>query len=76
MSAPTKPNDREPVSLFELERRQRDLEPGAGTVSDDFPKLPASSPWHHDPCGPEPLIDRREDAATGAPFEHDRGEGA
>jgi hypothetical protein len=65
MSPKTKtPTDdsREPVSLFELERRRRHLEPGEGTISDDIPRLPASSPWASDPCGKEPNIDRSEDA--------------
>jgi hypothetical protein len=56
-----KPNEREPVSLFELERRKRGLEPGQGTISDDFPKLPGDSPWHHDPVPTEPAINREED---------------
>jgi hypothetical protein len=81
MSSKTKTptfDNREPISLFELERRQRHLEPGAGTISDDFPKLPASSPWHSDPVGKEPAVDRREDGdTTGVPIDqHDGGEDA
>jgi hypothetical protein len=59
------PGDREPISLFELERRRRHLEPGEGTISDNFPKLPATSPWSSDPVGDEPTINREEDRSHG-----------
>jgi hypothetical protein len=58
-------DNREAISLFELERRQRHLEPGQGTISDDFPPLPASSPWSAANAIPDELpIDRRCDGDT------------
>jgi hypothetical protein len=33
--------------------------------------LPPTSPWHHDPCGPEPLVDRSEDSdVMGVAIDH------
>jgi hypothetical protein len=62
-SPPLRPGDREAVTYFELERRSsanpgEDPPPSPGDV---LPALPPSSPWHHDPVGPEPTIDRTED---------------
>ena len=54
----------EPVSLFELERRRRGLDPAAAEPSEDIPKLPSTSPWADDPVGKELPVDRREDGDT------------
>jgi hypothetical protein len=56
--------DEEPKTVFEFERRRQRLEPGPPTVSPQYPRLPASSPWStglDQVSGPEPLIDRTED---------------
>jgi hypothetical protein len=45
-----------------MERRRRQLDEPGGNEPGDIPKLPADSPWASDPVGPEPLIDRTEDA--------------
>jgi hypothetical protein len=62
--------DDEPTTIFQYEMRRRSLERQEGRISDDppatpwaVPRLPASSPWHSDPCGDEPLINREEDAS-------------
>jgi hypothetical protein len=65
MSAPkTRPGDREPVSYFEMERRRRQLDEPAENEPGDVPALPPTSPWHHDPVGKEPPIDRSCDGAS------------
>jgi hypothetical protein len=58
-----KPGDQtqEPTSYFLLERRRRQLDEDKGSITDDYPQLPASSPWSRDPVPAEPLIDRTED---------------
>jgi hypothetical protein len=72
MTAKPNPNAApEPISLFELERRQRSNpehrgqyggeDPGK-TIDEAFPHLPPSSPWSSDPVPPEELIDRTEDS--------------
>jgi hypothetical protein len=60
---PRKPDDgsREATTYFQLERARRQLDEPSENEPGDIPPLPASSPWHHDPCGDEPLIDRSED---------------
>jgi hypothetical protein len=56
-----RPGDREPVTYWELQhRRDKTPEPGEAKP-DDFPKLPASSPWSRDPVPKEPTIDRTID---------------
>jgi hypothetical protein len=45
----------EPVSYFQLEERRRGSETKLG--GEKMPPLPAAH-WSHDPCGPEPLVDR------------------
>jgi hypothetical protein len=60
-----KPSTDEPRTIFEFERRRRNLEPGE-IVSDGIPKLPSSSPWSSgidQLTGAEPTIDRSEDAS-------------
>jgi hypothetical protein len=63
---PLRPGDREPVTLFELERR-KSAGPGEDTPAlpgAAFPPLPSSSPWARDPVPDEPTIDRTEDGDT------------
>jgi hypothetical protein len=70
MKKPTLPKSKQPdnaaeqevTSYFLLEQRRRQLDDDKGNISDAYPKLPRNSPWASDPVGPEPLIDRREDA--------------
>jgi hypothetical protein len=59
-----------------MERARRQLdEPGENKPGDLPPALPETSPWSStaNVVPDEPLIDRREDAATGAPFDLDDG---
>jgi hypothetical protein len=57
MTKPKPDDDDSPKTYFEHARRSTGAKPG-----DPVPKLPASNPWAADPCGDEPLIDRREDS--------------
>jgi hypothetical protein len=63
---PSNANDPvEPISYFELQRRRDGLpEPGEEKPAPVMPALPTSSPWHHDPCGDEPSVDRSDDGDT------------
>jgi hypothetical protein len=64
--------EREPVTYFELQRRQLSSDPAdSGGTSADLPPLPPSSPWAGpDPVGPEPTIDRSEDGdVMGTPID-------
>jgi hypothetical protein len=67
---PLRPGDREPVTYFELARRSK-VDPGdTPAPGDTIPPQPSSSPWASDPVGPEPLIDRTEDAdVMGVPID-------
>jgi hypothetical protein len=47
----------EPTTIFAWERRRRGLDE-TQPISDEYPKLPATSPWAADPVGKEPAIDR------------------
>jgi hypothetical protein len=61
-----KPDDDAPTSYFEMQRRRMGLDGvDDAEINEAIPKLPATSPWSSDPCGPEPLIDRSEDANAG-----------
>jgi hypothetical protein len=53
-------DDKPASTYFELQRR-RSANPGEEPPADRVPPLPLSSPWHHDPCGDEPHVDRTED---------------
>jgi hypothetical protein len=56
-----------PTSYFMLEARRQNRETLGGEPP---PKLPKSSPWSSDPCGPEPTINREEDGDTfGTPID-------
>ena len=70
---PSPPNPiSEPISMFELERRRRGLDPGAAEPSDEIPQLPSSSPWSGTNPGPgdEPTINREEDSdVMGTPID-------
>jgi hypothetical protein len=61
MTKPKKPDDPEPSTYFEIEqhRLQNPGEEKAGGPR--MPRLPETSPWHHDPVPPEPTINREED---------------
>jgi hypothetical protein len=65
MSLPKTDDDsREPISLFELERRTRHLDPSRAVTDDAIPKLPSSSPWAasiDEIVGAEPPINREVD---------------
>jgi hypothetical protein len=77
MSAPkkTRPGDREPVSYFEMERRRRQLDEPAENEPGDVPALPETSPWHSDPVGKEPTVDRSCDGdVTGYAVDHHDGD--
>jgi hypothetical protein len=56
----TKPEDEAPKTYFE--HAWKFPQPGGDKPGDPIPKLPAGNPWAADPCGDEPLIDRREDS--------------
>jgi hypothetical protein len=59
------PDSDEPKTIFEFERRRRNLEPGE-EISGTIPRLPSSSPWStgiDQVSGAEPTIDRSEDAS-------------
>jgi hypothetical protein len=59
------PDSDEPRTIFEFERRRRNLEPGE-EISGTIPRLPSSSPWSSgidQLTGAEPTIDRSEDAS-------------
>jgi hypothetical protein len=63
MSKPHGDNQPEATTYFQLQRNRDGLpEPGEEKPAPVMPALPSTSPWSSDPCGPEPLIDRREDA--------------
>jgi hypothetical protein len=68
MSKPKQPDDPEPATYFQLERRRRRLEQDDGP-GDAIPPLPASSPWAADVIGKEPSIDRSEDGDVFIPTE-------
>jgi hypothetical protein len=60
-----KPSTDEPRTIFEFERRRRNLEPGE-EISGTVPRLPPNSPWAtgiDQVSAPEPTIDRTEDAS-------------
>jgi hypothetical protein len=67
------PNTSEPVSYWELERRSRSNPEhrgqyggeAAGSIADQIPKLPPTSPWSSDPCGPEPFINGEGEKSHG-----------
>jgi hypothetical protein len=52
--------DRPPETIWAYERKRRGLELHE-EIADAVPRLPETSPWHSDPCGPEPTINREED---------------
>jgi hypothetical protein len=54
MSKPHNKDELEVTTYFQVQRNRDSVgeaKPG------DVPKLPPTSPWHHDPCGDEPLIE-------------------
>jgi hypothetical protein len=64
MSRPKTHDDPEPSTYFEIEQ-QRLNNPGEEKVAPVMPRLPPTSPWHHDPVPDEPTIDRSiEDGPT------------
>jgi hypothetical protein len=63
MSKPHNNDEPEATTYFQLQRNRDGLpEPGEEKVAPVMPPLPTSSPWHHDPCGDEPSVDRSDDA--------------
>jgi hypothetical protein len=70
---PKPPDEPEPSTYFEYERARRSVtNPGEDAVSGaaPLPRLPPSSPWHHDPVPDEPTINREEDGdAFGVPID-------
>jgi hypothetical protein len=56
-------DDKPASTYFDLQRRAS-ANPGEPPIGTAIPPLPPSSPWASDPVGPEPLIDRTEDADT------------
>jgi hypothetical protein len=63
----SKPHSDDEVTTYHQLQRNRDglPEPGEDKPAPTMPKLPASSPWHHDPVPAEPTIDRsQEDGDT------------
>jgi hypothetical protein len=72
MSKPHSDNQPEVTTYFELQRNRDGLpEPGESKPAPVVPRLPPTSPWHHDPCGDEPLVDRSEDSdVMGVAIDH------
>ena len=69
----SKPHDEpEATTYFQLQRNRDGLpEPGESKPAPVMPPLPPTSPWHHDPCGDEPLVDRSEDSdVMGVAIDH------
>jgi hypothetical protein len=68
-TTPIKPKQQdfesEPISLWELGRRKRGLDPASAEIEDAVPKLPPTSPWAasiDEICGTEPPIDGTSEA--------------
>jgi hypothetical protein len=71
--APQKPaeEDRPPETIWAWERRRRGLDE-TQPISDEVPKLPATSPWAagiDQVSGPEPAVDRSCDGTFITPEE-------
>jgi len=75
MSKPRSDNQPEVTTYFELQRNRdavgEEEKPGESKPAPAVPALPPTSPWHHDPCGDEPLVDRSEDSdVMGVAIDH------
>ena len=56
------PEDDTPKTWFEWEQRKVSRPEVKGAINEALPPQPPNSPWAADPVGPEPLIDRTDDA--------------
>jgi hypothetical protein len=68
----SKPHDEpEATTYFQVQRNRDGLpEPGESKPAPTMPPLPPTSPWHSDPIGKEPSVDRSEDGDTfGVPID-------
>ena len=65
-------NEPEITTYFQLQRNRDGIpEVGEEKPAPVMPQLPPTSPWHHDPCGDEPLVDRSEDSdVMGVAIDH------
>ena len=72
MSKPHSNDEPEVTTYFQIQRNRDGLpEPGEEKPATVMPPLPPTSPWHHDPCGDEPLVDRSEDSdVMGVAIDH------
>ena len=72
MSKPHSDDEPEATTYFQVQRNRDGLpEPGESKPEPAMPALPPTSPWHHDPCGDEPLVDRSEDSdVMGVAIDH------
>jgi hypothetical protein len=72
MSKPHSKDELEVTTYFQVQRNRDGLpEPGESKPAPVMPPLPPTSPWHHDPCGDEPLVDRSEDSdVMGVAIDH------
>jgi hypothetical protein len=69
---PTTTSSEEPTTIWAWERRRRGLDE-TEAITDEIPKLPASSPWSvglDEVSGPETAVDRSEDGATVTENQH------